>query len=224
LFVESAHVDECWIWIRNWCKKHKYPVTVYTSIKGEMKKFIEEMNNKYPMKIEKTEDEETPADKYFPTKDDLPPLDLKCLENYDMITEDAEPVDMRKQKMPKQFGPENLIILDDMSAQMKNNPDIAHLIKQHRWFHSKILISSQGYNDIPKDGRSAMSYYMLYKQIPEKKLLQLHEDMGMSIKPQQLLDLYYDAVPNQKDGYDFLYVDKRGRFRKNFDEIYEDVE
>lgn len=112
---------------------------------------------------------------------------------------------------------ELIIIYDDLGTEL-NNKTVSNWLKKHRHYRCTNIISSQYWNDINKQGRCQLDLLILFPDLPEDKLKDIHKDTNLSIPLEKFLELYRDATAEK---YNFLYVDVRiEEFRKNFSEKY----
>ena len=118
-----------------------------------------------------------------------------------------------KKNLPKYRAPEYIFILDDLSDELKS-PSVIKLLKNHRHFRCKTIISTQYPNDLPPGGRMQMDYFILFKDHPKKKIEEIHQNAGVSVTSDELYKIYKFAT---QDPYSFLFIDRaENAFRKNF--------
>ena len=136
-------------------------------------------------------------------------------QNLEIFDNDEEDKQERK---PKKIAPEYIFVFDDMS-QMLRDKTISTLIKKHRHFKSKIILSSQYVNDLSPEARKNIDIFILFKGHSENKLEEIFINMDLQISFQLFLKLYENAT---SEPYGFLYVDKnKGEFRRNFSYQYQ---
>ena len=88
------------------------------------------------------------------------------------------------------------------------------LLKKNRHFKSKIIISSQYWNDLLPSSRKQMDNIMIFKSIPENKLKEIYHDADLSIDYATFIKLYKYAT---KEPFSFLYIDcNDNSFRRCF--------
>ena len=122
----------------------------------------------------------------------------------------------RATKKTKYLAPEYIIIFDDLSNELKSK-SLVTLLKKNRHFKCKIIISSQHYNDILPESRKQADYMLIFKNITEKKLIEIHKDINVAVTFDEFMELYRFAT---KDKFNFLYVDcVNDEYRKNFNEL-----
>lgn len=119
----------------------------------------------------------------------------------------------RKAPKPKYIAPEYIIILDDLSDELKSKSLVA-LLKKNRHYKTKIICSSQYYNDLLPESRKQIDYVLIFKNIPVAKLHEIYKDCNLSVDFEEFLKMYQFAT---KEDYGFLYVDcLKDKFRKKF--------
>ncbi len=195
-FVSTLHRDSTWRAIEKMCEKKGIAFNGFTSIKD------------------------------VETKEDILESLLKQLgepsEKDKEKAVDDNPIQMgggdkkeHKKKKPKEAAPKIIFIFDDMSGELQS-PSVAKLLKEHRHYKSKTIISSQYWNDIVLQGRKQIDYVLLYqgfgKSIP--KMRDIYRDLDLSVTFEQFMDLYSFATAER---YHFLYINKmESTFRLDF--------
>jgi hypothetical protein len=121
-------------------------------------------------------------------------------------------------RKPSKIAPKYIFVFDDMSAEIKNNPNIKELLKQNRHYLSKVIISSQYVNDIAPDSRAMIDVWLLFGGHTDEKLKDIWESSDPVVEFDVFKILYNDATSEQ---YNFLFIDKNtGSYRKNFNQEY----
>ena len=196
-----------------YCEKLKIPFIGHTSLYDDedpkldkLQVIVKHLKGKQDDEIEEEEEEQERISK----RDKQ--LGGKIFEQTLDVEEDDEPI---RKSRSKYEVPEYLFIFDDLSAEIKNSPSVLSLIKDSRHIHAKMIISSQSWVDVPKSGRGNIDYLILYRNVPEEKLIEMYKENAIaSVTLDQFLELYKWAT---KEQYQFLYFDKfSGQFRKNF--------
>lgn len=125
---------------------------------------------------------------------------------------------IKKEKEEKYISPEYIIVLDDLSNELKS-PHLVSLLKKSRHNRLQIIISSQYYHDLLPAGRMQLDYILLWKNMPDEKLKIVYADSNLPIDEETFIKLYHTIT----DGtFDFMYIDKgTAQIRKNFDELIE---
>ena len=81
-----------------------------------------------------------------------------------------------------------------------------------------ILISNQTLNDLAVASRKNIDYWILFKDMDEKKLLEIYSKCSLGVTFAQFKFMYDDAT---KEQHSFFYFDcNTGDFRKNINERY----
>eukprot|EP00732_Lithocolla_globosa_P003743 Lithocolla_globosa_v1_NODE_3123_length_1759_cov_28.126761.p2 type:complete len:157 gc:universal NODE_3123_length_1759_cov_28.126761:861-1331(+) len=123
-----------------------------------------------------------------------------------------------KKKKPKKISQKYMIIIDDLSLELKD-PQVASLLKTNRHFKSKVLISSQWVNDVAPMGRRQFDYVLLFGGINKEKLEALYINADLNIEFDQFMELYKDGT---REKYNFFYMDTNGgKYRHNWNIEYD---
>jgi len=125
--------------------------------------------------------------------------------------------------------PEYVFIFDDISHDIKRSETLASFLKDSRHIKSKVIISSQSFVDVPKNARTQFDYFILFRGMPEEKLMDLYDESAISTIPFEEFDkIYHEATKvithsnGKKERHNFLYVDRNNeKFRKNLNEEIE---
>ena len=193
VFCSTVNKDPSWATIRAWCDHKDIPFVAHTSLKND--DGVDEL----ALLVQELSVEEEPQPKKVP--------------NF-LDSDDEE----EEEKPPKYRAPEYVIILDDLSTELKSK-SITGLLKKNRHFRSKILISSQHLNDLLPEGRKQIDYFILFRGHPMKKIEEIHRDADISIPLDEFYRVYKFAT---EEPYSFLYVDcASGEFRRNFNTLIE---
>ena len=198
-FCSTLNRDPSWETIREWAEKKNLVFMGFTGIFDEedgsdrLKELVTDLQKREDKKEEEEEEpEENPVVKGY-----------------------SEPAKekKRKKKLPKYQSPEFIFILDDLSDELKS-PSVIKLLKNHRHFRCKTIISTQYPNDLPPGGRMQMDYFILFKDHPKHKIAEIHQNAGVSADVDELWKIYKFAT---QEPYSFLYIDRaENGFRKNF--------
>jgi hypothetical protein len=113
--------------------------------------------------------------------------------------------------------PEYLIILDDLSTELKST-SLVSLLKKNRHYKAKLIVSSQYWNDLNPASRKQMDNILIFRSIPDNKLKEIYHDADLSIAYDKFVKIYRNAT---KDPFSFLYIDcNDSSFRRNFNLKY----
>lgn len=131
----------------------------------------------------------------------------------------AEAEEKKKNKRkPKKLSPELIFCLDDMGAELRSK-SITQLLKKHRHFHTKVILSSQTLTDLDVGARNQLDYFLCFKSLNDAQLEKIYGNMNLAVDYERFKQLYDYATA---DKFNFLYVDiRQDQFRKNFNELLE---
>lgn len=185
--------------MKDYCKTKGISFQSYTSMKEDDVNVLEALITKLQREaVEEEEDEE-------------PEVKQKGLGLFEYEEENDKP------KKIKYRAPEYIIILDDISTELRS-PILVKLMKMNRHFKSKIVISSQYCNDLLPAQLRQLDYCLVFKNETEDKLFKLHKDLDLAVDFPTFLKLYYNAT---NDKFNFFYIDVRSEtYRKNFSHEY----
>ena len=205
-FVSTFYKDDSYKEIRKYLEKKNIEFDSYTEIKEDkidhLKTLIDELQADY------VEDEKSDSEK----EEKYKPLILHFGEDDKEIT-----FKIRKYK-PKKIAPQIIIVFDDMSAEIRNNPSIKKLLKQNRHYKIKVIISSQYVNDLLPESRSQIDVWLLFAGHNIEKLKEIYNASDPIIPFEKFVELYEDAT---KEKHNFFYIDKNNcQYRKNFSHLY----
>ena len=131
-----------------------------------------------------------------------------------LLFDEVESPESEEEEKPSKYrAPEYMIILDDLSTELKSK-SLVSLLKKNRHFKSKIIISSQYWNDLLPESRKQLDYILLFKSMPENKLKEIYRDADLSVNYETFEKLYRYST---KEPYNFFYIDcVNDEYRKNF--------
>jgi hypothetical protein len=111
-----------------------------------------------------------------------------------------------------------LIIIDDLvSSIVKNSKALLRLIYNRRHLNCSIFITTQKYNKISLDLRTAASSIYLFKVSNKAELRSIKDEIGIGLDEDQFQEL---LVATYKKPYDFLYVKlDSGEYYRNFNKL-----
>ena len=194
-FVSTLFKDPAWLGIQEWAKKKGVYFEGHTSLSDEDNSDILDLFVKSEQIPEEVEQEENKT--AIVIKDD----------------ETEDPEKEKKEKKEKYVAPEWIIILDDLSDEIKSRSLVA-LLKKNRHLKAKVIVSSQYFNDLLPSARKQIDTFIIFGGEPEAKLKEIYRSASVSIPFQQFQEWYHHAT---KDKYNFFYVDTRkDKFRQNF--------
>lgn len=134
------------------------------------------------------------------------------------LFEDENKLEEVKERATKKKAPKYIIVIDDMSNATRD-PSIARLLKVHRHLKSSVYISSQNCNDIVPAAWRQLDYLLIFGGFSSNlpKLEDIHKNMDLPIDFDKFVQIYRDAT---SEPFNFLWCDKNGTFRKNFNKEY----
>lgn len=128
-------------------------------------------------------------------------------------SDEEEEIKVKKVRKKKKLTPDYIIIMDDLSSELRNKA-VASLLKKNRHLKSRVIISSQWLNDLEPASIRNLDYVLLFKGMSIEKLETLYKQLDLSIEFDKFRDLYNYAT---NEIYNFLYIDVvKEKFRKNF--------
>lgn len=138
-----------------------------------------------------------------------------------MINDDEEEKPISEKMLQKYnsiYYCKRLIIIDDLSNELKQNRDLQHILKRLRHYQCSIIILSQYYYDISKDSREQLSHLILYSSINNNVLDEIYKENIHKYDFNTFKEIYEDAT---KDKYNFLFIDINNQIlRKNLNMQY----
>jgi hypothetical protein len=121
-------------------------------------------------------------------------------------------------KKEKFQSPEYIIVLDDLSHQLKS-PSLISLLKKSRHMKAKIIISSQWLHDLRPESIKQQDTLLLFKGLTPDKMEKVIKDADLSIDLPTFNTIYSHAT---SEPFGFLYVSCReDDYRNRFDKRYE---
>jgi hypothetical protein len=202
IFCSTLYKDATYKCIRDWLDKHNVQWEGYTSLVDEGTDKLEELVQRLQNEAPKEEEQKGKGKE----------------KKQNIILCDSDLESDEEEEKTKFRTPEYLIILDDLSTELKST-SLVSLLKKNRHFKSKIIISSQYWNDLRPESRKQMDSILIFKSIPENKLKEIYHDADLAVSYETFIKLYRNAT---KDPYNFLYIDcNDNSFRRNFNYKYE---
>jgi hypothetical protein len=131
-----------------------------------------------------------------------------------------KPKDAEKKKKKQKgkgsslIAPSYIFIFDDLASELQNKV-LTQLLKKNRHFRSKIIISSQNFKDIAKQGRAQIDYLVLFRGLSADRQKQIHSEMCNFVPFKEFVDSYLNATHPK---FGFLKVDRvNDEISSNFD-------
>ena len=220
-FCSTIYKDKNYVGIRNMLKKKNINFEIHTSLKedgidqlDELLAQLEEEAKERELAIENGElDEEKEPEHTF---EDL--MNALAKESgFTQFMSKVEPEEEKKPRKSKYRMPDYIIVLDDLSNQMKAK-SLETLLKKNRHYFSKVIMSTQYIHDLKPESLKQLDYWLVYGHQPEEKLMKIYKDADIHVDFDLFNRIYKDAT-SQK--YSFLYIDTNNMtFRKNFNKQY----
>ena len=134
------------------------------------------------------------------------------------LFEDENKLEEKVERQTKKKSVKFVIVIDDMSNGTRD-PSIARLLKVHRHLKASVYISSQNCNDIVPAAWRQLDYLLIFGGFSTNlpKLEDIHKNIDLPIDFDKFVQIYRDATA---EPYNFLWCDKNGTFRKNFNKEY----
>jgi len=205
-FVSTLHKDATWKSIREYCEGKGNEFIGHTSLKEDGEDLLDTLVKELESEAEKEYDDNNIDER-------LKQLERKlCPVLCEVDSDDDEPKKKRERK-EKYQSPEYLILLDDLSNELKSK-SLVSLLKKNRHFKAKIIVSSQYLNDLLPESRKQQDYFLVFKGQSNEKLEEIRRDADVGLEEEELRDVYKFATEKQ---FSFLYIDTRNNtFRRNF--------
>jgi isoleucyl-tRNA synthetase len=198
--VSTLYKDDSWAYIQSYFEEREVPFTGHTSIHDEngndqIQLLVAQLQERAELDAELKES--TGSNSLHEINQQL----------YTVATSE------KKSKKKKVRAPEYIIVLDDLSSELKSR-SLLSLLKHNRHYKTKVIISSQYVHDLLPESRKQIDIWLLFKGQPENKLKTIYEDAGIDITFDTFLRLYHHATSAP---YSFLYMNTRtDDFRMNF--------
>jgi hypothetical protein len=216
LYVSTIYNDPMWIEILNELEKMKIQVMIYTSIYDDdgnntLGDLVDQLKLEAKARFDEERKKKLDKKLKIKKKPKIPVLD----------TDEQEEEEEKKKRKEKELSAEYIIIIDDLSDEIKDN-SITTLIKKHRHFRSFLILSNQYLNDVSVSARKNVNYYILFRDIEEKKMEELYKQCGLRVTFEEFYKMYKDATNDPDKQWSFFYFDKnKVDFRQDFNEQYE---
>lgn len=137
-----------------------------------------------------------------------------------VLPENLDPKEANKFNMPHvKNGSDVLIIFDDLSSEIRNNPKIRTLLKLSRNLRCvNVIISTQTAKDLTPDSLQQIDNLLLWTKVNDENLKHLHESCSIGIPYIEFVRIYKDAT---REPFSFLYCDlRRDKFYRKFNDLY----
>lgn len=203
IFCGTVNQDTTWLQIKKDLRKRNIKYSAYDSIyHGKI--------NLVDLLIENL-NEEHENDNHFTGKENQSKPSVKF--NFGTPIPDPNSKIVIKKTNKKYDSPKYIIIFDDLSTELKDK-SISKMMKIHRHYCTKVIISSQSWIDTDSRIRKGnLDYVLLFKNIPDPVIEQIHEELSLAIELDKFKTLYKHATAKP---YHFLYIDRCGKYRKDW--------
>jgi hypothetical protein len=197
VFSSTHNNDNAWRFIKKYLEKKNISSVFYTSIEEDKVDKLDQLLDFFR--------NETPE---IAKEKEIAPLEIMKFDEISCTL---------KIKKPKEQSPKYLIIFDDLSIELKKK-NVPFLLKTFRHYKSKVIISTQYFNDLPVDARLQIDYLLLFKGNTQEKVDEhIYPIYGCNLTKEEFYDIYKKITSEQ---YQFLYISKNDcQFRKNFTEL-----
>jgi len=208
VFASTLDKDRNHLAIKQYCKRHGIPYVGYTSMKDNDIDVIEVLLQK--LKDDAAAEEESESDEEEIVTNKRNQLVLFESSEY---SEDEAP----RRRKNKFQAPEYLIILDDLSNELKSKV-LTTFCKQNRHYKCKIIISTQYCCDVLPETIKQCDYALIFKGESREKLQKIHKDLDLALEFDVFEKIYHNATAVK---YSFLYISARTEeYRRNFTHKY----
>lgn len=204
IIASTIYNDQNYSYIEKYLKENKYKYEMHTSIYDEETQENRLLNllNELKQEAEERKYAEETNDDPEPTK-------------YIVVDEDIEKQENKKERKPKKIAQKYLIILDDLSDELRKDKSLGILTKKSRHFQIRLIVSTQYLLDIDPMTRKQMYYALLFGGLGDDKIHTIYKDMDLSWLPYEKFKAIYEAVTEKK--YRFLFIDRQSKeLRLNF--------
>src|SRR5579871_2128975 len=209
VFCSTLYNDDNWIAIQKWAEDKGIDFEGHTSLKEDGVDLLDELVKEL---------EEEGRAKIEAEKEEMNEQEQRASGFQKAFMKVNTQEQKKKPKKPKYLAPDLIIVLDDLSNELKSK-SLVTLLKKHRHFKTKTIISSQYYLDLLPESRQQIDYYLLFKGQTDKKMETIYRDADLSVAYPAFVKLYEDATSKP---YGFLWVDARtDTFRSGFNKEYD---
>jgi hypothetical protein len=200
IFASTVFKDPIYDNLIAWCASHNIPADCHEDFRecriNHLKDFME--NSRF-----EDMDDEIQTGKLFLTEPDVFAVRPLC-GAMNMLNLPNE---------TKKESSDTTIILDDMGQDLRDI-SVENLLKTSRHHHSRVIISTQWLNDLRPASVRQLDYILLFRGLPDDKLIELHKKITTPTPIRDFLNIYRNCTILP---YSFMYIDvKRGLYRRNF--------
>ena len=194
IFCSTVNKDVTYNYIQKYFNEKGNVVITYTSIKEGKVDNLEDILDQL-----KEDGQEQKNDSDTDTEvENGPILGMRSLDMDDIDEEKNK----KKKRKEQYISPEIIFIFDDLSTELRT-PSLAKLVKSHRHFKSKVIISTQYPHDLLPESIKQLDYVLLGSNHTIDKLRKLHIDLDLSIPFDEFVRMYQVATEQK---YSFFYI------------------
>ena len=198
-FVSTLNKDQNWKNIKSYFDNKGITFIGYTSLKEDGPDRLQELIKHLETEAEHEEEQE-----------DVPKVGKGLRFNEPEEEEESKP------RKLKYLAPDYIIVLDDLSTELKSK-SLVSLLKKNRHYKSKIIISSQYLHDVDPQARKQIDVWIVFGGQSDEKLQIIFKDADLSIPFELFKKIYKFATMKP---FSFLYLDTtKEEFRVNFNRI-----
>src|SRR5579883_1680521 len=203
VFARQHNNDDGWKAFKEWMREKNHPFVAYSSTlqaipgKSRPKNLLGELMDAWIAEADAKEAEQDAEE------------DVK---------EEAEDKEEPKERKTKYRYPERIIILDDISSELKKEP-VATLFKEGRHLRTRVFVCTQNIKDIRPETRHNTTHLLLFKGENLQKVNQVHDIFDIAAEREDFRRMYHDA---SKEDHGFLYCDiNNNEYRRKFNYKYD---
>ncbi len=114
----------------------------------------------------------------------------------------GEEIKERKEKKEKHQYPKELIILDDLGANMRN-PAVGNLLIKNRHYKSMVLLSGQHFYHLSPESRENINIWLVFKNQPEAQMMELYKAAGVTVPFEEFMKMFKECLKYKNS---FFYI------------------
>jgi Cdc6-like AAA superfamily ATPase len=219
VFSHTHNNDSTWIEIKKWLEQHNITSAFYDSIMDEDKQSRIQILLSV-LKKQAAEHEAMVKAKEEQKKKNQKITSERCRMRLTDANNDIIEEEMEKIQKPAINACKYMLIFDDISSELrkgKTGDSIAELLKEHRHYKSKVIVSTQDTVDLAPGTKNQASIWLVYKGFGFERFKDhIYSFLNMRIPVEELYKIYIDVTKEQGS---FLFINKiNGELRRNFNE------
>jgi hypothetical protein len=219
IFSGTLQLDPLWKWLRDWAPENLKDLEEYSSIIDDdgktnlLKALYKRLEDEAAIDDEEDDDDEQEKPRQVLRGGHDPALIY-------VDTIRGERLRKKRKKKSKYRTPKYLLVLDDISEELRN-PAVAALLKKNRHFKCRVIVSSQYPWDLMPASRNQLQAMIIFGKQPDEKIVKIYEQLKVPI-PFELFYKMYKAATPADEPYSFFYFEPTTpRFKKNFSHEFE---